>query len=129
MALQHQCGGYSCEQQVMIATRLTLRRSIMEPLRSIAREGYFAETGHFDRDQLLASRLTTYLKSLSNLGLDCECTWRMLTESLYPIDATQKNLNLVAEDVLDLKSLAQWHYPPVRYLSEPVILFMTKNSD
>jgi hypothetical protein len=129
LALEHQCGGYSNSAVKMIATRLTLRPSVLPTLRSIAREGFAAESGNFSRTSLLASRIASYVQSLARAGLDCECTWRYLTESLYPIDATQANLDRVAEDELDLQSIAKWPYPKARYYSDPAIIFMTQNSD
>jgi hypothetical protein len=128
--LDHQCGGYSCEHQRMIATRLDPRPSVLSAMRLIAREGYGAETGHFYRSQLLASRIATYVTALQRLNLDYECSWRYLTESLYPIDATQDNLNRIAEDAPGLESVADWKdYVHVRYSSDPAIFFMTENSD
>jgi hypothetical protein len=46
-ALVHQCGGYACEQEVMIATRLTPRPSVIPTFENIVREGYAAN--HFYR--------------------------------------------------------------------------------
>jgi len=126
LALYHQCGGGSCECETMIATRLAPRTSVLPTLHLIAREGFDAETGHFDRGQVLASRIANYVAALARIHLDCESTWRYLTESLYPIDATQDNLNRVAEDAPDLESLG---LPRARYAIDPVIFFMTENSD
>jgi hypothetical protein len=126
LALYHQCGGGSCECETMIATRLIPRASALSTLQLIAREGFDAETGHFDRSQVLASRIANYVATLARIGLNCEGTWRYLTESLYPIDATQDNLNRVAEDAPDLESLG---LPRARYAIDPVIFFMTENSD
>jgi len=129
LALEHQCGGYSNAHVKMIATRLAPRPSVLPALRSIAREGFGAEKGNFDRTSLLASRIASYVQSLARAGLDCECTWRHLTESLYPVDATQSNLDRVAEDGFDLQSIAKWPYPEAIYYSNPAIIFMTENSD
>jgi hypothetical protein len=130
LALYHQCGGYSCTGEIMIATRLTPRASVLSTLQLVAREGFFAESGRFDRSQLLASRIASYVAALASIGLDCEGTWRYLAESLYPIDATQDNLCLVAEDAPDLNSVADWKgFVRARYTVDPVIFFMTENSD
>lgn len=130
LALYHQCGGYSCECETMVATRLTPRASVLSTLQLIAREGFYAETGHFDRGQRLASRIVSYVAALARIGLDCESTWPYLTESLYPIDATQDNLNRVAEDAPDLDRLVDWKgLVRARYAIDPVIFFMTENSD
>jgi hypothetical protein len=129
-ALEHQCGGHSCASVRMIATRLRSRQLVLPTLRQIAREGYNAETGHFDHHQLLASRIAAYVATLAKIGVDCECTWRHLTESLYPVDATQANLERVAQDAPDLGSIAEWEFFPLpRYSANPAILFMTRNCD
>jgi hypothetical protein len=130
IALDHQCGGYSCQHELMIATPLVPRTSVLPALRLIAREGYFAETGHFDGHQTLASRIACYIAALTRIGVDCECTWRYLKESLYPIDSTQDNLNRIGEDAPDLESIADWNqFMRARYSNNPAIFFMTQNSD
>jgi hypothetical protein len=132
VSLYHQCGGGSCECQTMLATRLTPRAGVLPTLRSIAREGFGAETGHFDRHQVLASRIAAYVAALRQIGLDCEASWRYLTESLYPVDARQDNLDRIAENAPDLETMVEWrgYKPPLRgYLQDPVIFFVTENSD
>jgi hypothetical protein len=129
LALDHQCGGFVCAHRRMIATRLVPRASILQALRSIAREGFDAENGFFGPTNLFASRIASHVQSLTRIGVDCECTWPYLSESIYPIDATQANLNRVAEDELDLQSIAKWPYPEARYHSDPAIIFITQNSD
>jgi hypothetical protein len=126
LALVHQAGGYSCETQGMIATRLTPRPSVLSSLQLIAREGYGAENRH----SLLSSRIVSYVAALTRIGVDCECTWSFLTESLYPIDATQRNLDQVAEGAPDLETISDWKFHSrARYCSDPAIFFMTQNSD
>jgi hypothetical protein len=79
---------------------------------------------------VLASRIASYVAALAQINLDCECTWPYLTESLYPIDATQDNLNRVAEDAPDLESIAEWGgFLRARYSANPVIFCITENSD
>jgi hypothetical protein len=130
VGLSHQCGGYSNTGEIMIATRLTPRASVLPTLQTIAREGFFAENGHFDSGQVLASRIASYIAALGQIGVDCESTWRYLTESLYPIDATQENLTRLAEDAPDLATIANWSgFIRARYANDPVIFFMTENSD
>ena len=129
LALVHQTSGYSCEQRRMIATRLEPRPSILPKLESIARDNFFAESGHFDPYDLLASRIVSYVSALRAIDLDCECTWRNLTEGLYPIDATPENLRRVAENPPDLDSVACWDHPRVRYSDEPAIFVLAENSD
>jgi hypothetical protein len=130
LALEHQCGGYSNAVIKMIATKLTPRPSVVSPLRLIAREGYGAEKGNFDRSQLVASRIASYVAALARIGLDCEASWRHLTESMYPIDATQANLDRVAENAPELASIAAWEGRQwAGYINDPAIFFLTENSD
>lgn len=126
LALQHQCGGINCEQLRMVATRLTPRPSIYAALRDIAREGY--GISHFNRSDVLASRIANYVEALKRIGVDCECTYRELTESVYPIDAIDENLARVAEDAPNLSDLAA-DYRPVRFDPNTVIFFLAENSD
>lgn len=131
LGLQHQCGGHSNSQLRMIATVLKPAEAILPKLNQIARDFFYAETGHFDREQLLASTLAAYIDALSGLGLDCESSWRQLTESMYPIDPTRENLLKLTGsskevDALMAKELAQ----RVRYsFSDPYIFLLTENSD
>lgn len=130
LALKHQAGGHMNEQVWMIATRLEPRPSLKPAFDAIARTNYFAEEGRFNKSDILASRLANYVKALGELGLDCECSWRLLTESVYPIDATQKNLNRIAADAPALDGLVDWTgMIRVRYSLNPAILLLTENSD
>lgn len=127
-ALNHQCGGIYCEHLHMIATRLKPHPAIYPLARKIAQEGWAADDGRFNHTDLLASRIGWYLNALTEIGVDCECTWRYLTEGLYPIDATDDNLSLLCEDAPELHELAL-NYSPVRYDSNPTIFILTENSD
>lgn len=130
MLLRHQAGGYGCEQICMIATRLELRPALKPALDAIAREGYGAEAGHFSSSDILASRIARYVNALAELGLDCESSWRLLTESVYPIDATQENLDRVANSAPQLSDIVDWDGSiRVRYSSDPAILLLTDNRD
>jgi hypothetical protein len=91
--------------------------------------GYGAERGHF-YPPILASRIVSYVAALAQIKLDCECTYHNLRESIYPIDATQENLNQVAEDAPDLQAIAEWEGSgPVRYSDDPALLVIAPNSD
>jgi hypothetical protein len=127
-ALDHQCGGLLCEHLHMIATRLQPRPAIYPLARQIAQEGWGADNGRFDSFDLLASRIAWYLTALKRIGVDCECTWRLLTEGVYPIDATDANLHRLVEDPPELSDLAL-NYSPARYDPNPAILILADNSD
>lgn len=130
IALSHQAGGYSNEHVLMIATRLESRPYLKPALNAIAREGYFAEDGRFNKNNILASRIAKYVTALDELNLDCESSWRLLTESVYPIDATQDNLDRLAVDAPALDDIADWTgFIRARFSSDPAILLLTENSD
>ena len=131
LGLEHQCGGLACEQQRMIATPLNPRPSMISPFLEIAREGYCGDNGHFYRGApILASRIVSYFTALARIGLDCECTYPHLTEALYPIDATQDNLDRIATDAPLLDEIADWtDFTRARYSDDPVIFCMVQNSD
>lgn len=129
-SIRHQCRGYSNQQIEMIATRIALRPAIIEPLSAIARDGHFAEMGLFNTHELLASRLARYVAALDQIGLNCEASWRHLREGVYPIDATQENLDALSDDPPDLRSVVDWGgSPPARCSDDPAILVIAQNSD
>jgi hypothetical protein len=131
LGLQHQCGGHSNIQLRMIATVLKPTEAIFPKLNQIARDFFYAETGHFDREQLLASTLAAYINALSGLGLDCESSWRQLIESVYPIDPTPENLLKLTGDWTEVAALmAKELTQRVRYsFGDPYIFLLTENSD
>jgi hypothetical protein len=107
--IRHQHGGRMCNQIRMIATPLKPRAAIRPFLNRIASEGYSADRGWFCDQHLDGSRLNWYVSRLEDLGLECERTWPQLSESRYPIDATQKNLRRIAVVAPELDALADWN--------------------
>lgn len=47
-----------------------------------------------------------YSAALHAIGLDYEVSWRLLQEGTYPIDATRLNLDRLADDLSDLRTIA-----------------------
>ncbi|MGB8287509.1 hypothetical protein ELI13_04590 [Rhizobium ruizarguesonis] len=130
IALHHQCGGYHCLEVAMVATILTPNVTIKDKLDQIGKQFYFAQHGNLEPGNMLASSISAYSTALSAIGLDCECTWRRLSEGLYPIDCTQENLNKVASDAPSLDMLADWRgFTRARYSTDPIILLLASNSD
>lgn len=128
-ALWHQSGGGSTNATLMIATALTPRPDVKAILDEIAVKFYYAETGHFDRFQMNVSLLVEYVRELSRSDIDCEASWRLLEEAIYPIDATQPNLERVCLDAPDLSQITRWGNRVPRYIDNPTILLLTENSD
>jgi hypothetical protein len=96
LGLDHQYGGHTCRHKYMIATRLNPHPSVVSTMRQIARDGWYGDFGHFYEPW--PSRVSWYTAALSDIDVRCKNTWIHLAESLYPIDATQENLDWVAED-------------------------------
>lgn len=90
-ALWHQSGGYTTHANYMVATPLTPNRQTKSLLDRLAGKFYCAENGRFDRAQTIVSLIVDYVGDLKSAGLDCEGTWRILEEAIYPVDATQSN--------------------------------------
>lgn len=67
------------------------------------------------------------MAALARLGLDCENSWRNLTEGAYPIDATQGHLDLLTEEALPLAKSAGWSGQEPRH--NAVILLLAWHSD
>jgi hypothetical protein len=98
LAVRHQCGGLLCDQRHLVGIRLKLRAVATDWLRSLA-EGYFeAAAGHFYASNLGASDIVAYSAALAANGVHCERSFRLFEEAVYPIDATQEHLDLLAED-------------------------------
>lgn len=125
--LVHQCSGFYCQQMRMVATRLRPRPAIAAHLNGIVRKHYDADAGFLHPDNLRASQVVSYVETLARLGLDCDVSWRNLTEGAYPIDATQKHLDLLTEEALPLAEIADWSDQEPRH--NAVILLLAWNSD
>lgn len=130
LAIQHQCGGHTSDQLPMIGTRLRPRASVGTALLRIARDRYDEDDGWFVRDALRASQIVSYSAALNAVGLDCEVSWRLLQEGTYPIDATQRNIDRLAEDPPDLRALADWKdCGPGSLGRDPVILALCEDCE
>ncbi|MEI2299550.1 hypothetical protein [Ensifer sp. MJa1] len=125
--LIHQCSGSYCQQMRMIATRLRPRPAVAEHLNAIVREHYGRDAGFVHHDNLRASQIVSYVEMLARLGLNCEISWKNLTEGVYPIDATQLHLDLLTEEAPPLAEIADWSHEDPEHGA--VILLLAWNSD
>lgn len=125
LAIEHYGGGSERNLYKLIAIQLKPRPEIYAALRQIAHNRLFKVIRPYEQT---ASEICTYCHDLSVLGLHCELTWRLLTESLYPIDATPENLEKVALDAPCLNDLVvgEWR---CRYGEGPAIIVLAQNSD
>ncbi|MBD9652170.1 hypothetical protein JVX98_25310 [Ensifer sp. PDNC004] len=111
----------------MIATRLRPTPAIAAHLNAIVRKHHDADAGFLHPDNLRASQIVSYVETLARLGLDCDVSWRNLTEGAYPIDATQAHLDRLTEEALPPAEIADWSDPEPRH--NAVILLLAWNSD
>ena len=130
--IEHQAGGTACERHYLAATRLLVRPDINEGLCRLALARWPGQSAGWDGCHTGAhtlkcrpSELEAYRAELDRLGLSYSGTW--LTESLYPIDPTQANL-----DRLCIERRSLWEFGlsdgPANTWS-PSILVVCANSD
>jgi len=105
-AIEHQSGGLACHHPRFVGTPLIPRPEMHERLEELARRYFEAAGGHFYRGNLGASDVIAYVAALADLGLQCERSYPLLEEGVYPIDATQGHLDLLACDPPSLDRLA-----------------------
>jgi hypothetical protein len=105
-AIDHQSGGLACHHPRFIGTPLSLRPGIRDRLEELAARYIEADGGHFYRGSLGASDVVAYVAALADLGLHCERSYPLLEEGVYPIDATQDHLDLIAYDAPSLDQVA-----------------------
>ncbi len=121
----HQAGGHACDQVRFVGTPLNLRPSIDEHLRQLAKKYYYAQCGHFYRGRLRASDIVGYVETLHSLGFECEYSWRLFQEGIYPIDATQAHLDRLSDRPPNLNDITARG----KTLDNLTILVLAENSD
>jgi hypothetical protein len=97
-AVDHQSGGLVCHHPLFVGLPLVVRPEMLERLEALAARYFEAGGGHFYRGNLGASDVVEYVAALADIGLGCERSYALLEEGVYPIDATQEHLNLLAID-------------------------------
>lgn len=106
-AIEHQSGGLVCHQPRFVGTPLVLRQEMRERLEALAARYFEANGGRFYRGGLIVSDVIAYVAALADLGLHCERSYHLLEEAVYPIDATQDHLDLLAHDAPSLNQLSE----------------------
>jgi hypothetical protein len=131
LALDHQCGGINCNHFCFVGTRLKLRPEIYPVLRKIARDRWpLGPHDHISKDdeKTYATQKAAYKIDLKALSLSCDTVEDYLTESLYPIDATQENLERIAENPPRIFDLIATNEQSSRG-ANLAIFILTANSD
>lgn len=128
MAIEHQGGGISTRHPRFIATQLTPRPSVYPALCKLARDRWFAHRGNLYQERITAEDIATYHNDLIKIGVNCDYSYPHLIESVYPIDATQANLDVLAEDAPRLERIT---VPPTNIHDRKnlAMFVLTDNSD
>lgn len=103
------CGGFSCDTFYAAVLPLSIRSQIKTILESIVDERFTSDgLDYFNMmdNQTRAEIREAYLSVLHSVGLSCnEQNLKQLTQALYPVDATVKNLSILSEDHIELETL------------------------
>ncbi|QFT57070.1 hypothetical protein [Microbulbifer sp. THAF38] len=106
------CDGFGCGSKSAAILPLTIRTEVKDDLIKIVNEDFAGESG-LDYFQVMAKDKATdireaYLTAINNIGLSCSKELSdLLTQALYPIDATTENLRTLSGDQVDLNSLVK----------------------
>jgi hypothetical protein len=108
IGLQHQVGGHACNNPSFIATEIFVRPNLYGALRQIARDRWPGgragwDGAHYSWGSIPKEAIARYRSELAGMGLSY--SGDRLCEGIYPFDATQQNLDVVAEAPLSLASL------------------------
>lgn len=97
-ALRHQAGGGACHLYQFVGAKIPLTTLLYNGIRQVARDRYPGGRAgwdglHVDANELAADgkELHIYCAEMAALGLDYSGQW--LTESIYPLNATGRNLS------------------------------------
>lgn len=103
------CGGFSCDNFYAAVLPLSIRSQIATVLESIVEERFTSDgLDYFSMmdNQARAKIRGAYLSLLHSVGLSCnEQNLKLLTQALYPVDATVTNLSILSNDQIDLGAL------------------------
>lgn len=106
LPIQHQTAGYACHQRYLDGFILNPRNpERLKLLNDVYLDSCINMWG------LVLSQVNEYNKRIQELlGVTCEFSFMDLEEGIYPIDATQENIKLLAKDKLpkELDNLVDW---------------------
>ena len=104
LALQHQVGGHACMHRYLIATELRVHPDLYDGLRAIARRRWGSwHGGRTGAAETNEAAVATYRSELADLGLTYSGEW--ITQAIYPIDASQSNLDRLSDRPVTLAEL------------------------
>lgn len=107
------CGGFSCDYRAAAVLPLSIRPDMVRVLEQIVEEEFSPDQldyfTMFDSHQVAAVK-RGYLSCLQAAGLSCsQDNLDLLTQALYPVDATPENLAILSGEVIDLSAVAVSH--------------------
>lgn len=124
IAISHQAGGLACHHPCFIGVELDLRPPVRAALQELASDYYEEAGGHFYSDAVTVSDLVAYTSRLAELGLHCNTSYRLFEEAVYPIDASDDHLSLIADGPPTVEAFAG----PGGF-GHPAIVILAENSD
>ncbi|MND27433.1 hypothetical protein D3C80_178990 [compost metagenome] len=103
------CGGFSCESRDAAVLPLPVRPEMVDFMGKVADEEFSTEPldylGMMAPDKVIAVK-KGYLSSLHSVGLSCnQDNLELLTQALYPVDATPENVLILSGDSIDLSKV------------------------
>lgn len=124
IAVRHQSGGLICNQLDLVGIVLGLCEGMVKAFRALARNHFGDAGGRFNKDSLWASDIASYVDALKAVGLNCERSFRLFEEGVYPVDATQAHMDLVFQNAPSRSDLTDG-----RDYGNLTILILAENSD
>lgn len=103
------CGGFSCDSRYAAVLTLSIRPEMARYLETVVDEEFSPEPLDYlnvmDVGKVAAVK-NGYLSSLQSAGLSCnQENLELLTQALYPVDATHENLMILSGDSIDLSRI------------------------
>ncbi|OCJ37342.1 hypothetical protein [Serratia sp. 14-2641] len=103
----NECGGFSCNSCEAAILSLLIRPEALSILENIANEKFSPEPlDYFNikNEPMTNTVIEGYRDYLRQVGLTCnDDNLNLLTQALYPVDATRANLQLLSDGKVDLE--------------------------
>ena len=132
-ALHQQADGHSCGQYYFVGTQIIPRRSLYPALRQVARDRYPGGRAGWDGSHFFSTEkhpdpelLQAYRSQIAEIGFEYSGNW--LVESIYPLDVSQKSLEILTEDSLLLRDFGINSSSDIG-ATGAVFLVLSENSD
>lgn len=126
----HQAGGHACLQLGCVGRPVELGESALEWATALCRDHYHAERGWFSEGT--PANIAAYRERARSIGLTADllddlCAGYDLVESLYPLDASDRNLRILLRDGIPAPLAPILAKPEIR--DGMIVLLIADNSD